>query len=116
MTLFPELVPVPVSETQFAAFYLAYPRKRAKADALKAWKAARKLYPADVILTAVARLVAEGREPEFWPYPATFLRRHLEDYVHGAPITVEPERLGPVCPDHGAGACRHFAGSGWIHA
>lgn len=62
-------------ERDFDAWYLAYPRKRGKGQALKAYKAARKKVDADTLLRAItqqrAALTAKG--DEFVPYPATWL-------------------------------------------
>lgn len=62
-------------ERDFEAWYLAYPRKRGKGQALKAYKAARKKTDAETLLVAVEvqrpTLIAKG--PDFVPYPATWL-------------------------------------------
>lgn len=62
-------------ENEFAEWYDAYPRKRGKGQAAKAYRAARKKTSAAVLLAAVERqrpaLTAKG--DEFCPYPATWL-------------------------------------------
>ena len=61
----------------FALFWEKYPRKRAKMDAMKAWKALQG--PPDLIAEIVAdvewRLYNEWSDVHFIPYPATYLRQ-----------------------------------------
>lgn len=61
----------------FAEFWAAYPRKRAKGDARKAWAQALKqgADPA-VVIGAARRYAAEraGQDPRYTAYPATWLR------------------------------------------
>lgn len=58
----------------FEEFWKAYPRKAAKPDGLKAYKSARKTTQHATIMAGVARLVAEKRDPQYIPYPASWLR------------------------------------------
>ena len=62
----------------FNRFYAVYPRKVARLDAEKAWMQMTRQYdPADIIRGAekFARLMAsEGKEQQFIPYPASWLR------------------------------------------
>lgn len=58
----------------FDDFYAAYPRKRSRAQAEKAWTAATKRVGPEEILAGVERLVNEHRSAEFTPYPASWLR------------------------------------------
>jgi hypothetical protein len=63
--------------TTFADFYLQFPRKKARGDAQKAWEQAlKKGYGADEIMAGLMRNLADlqRREPQFIPYPATWLR------------------------------------------
>lgn len=63
--------------TTFAEFYQQFPRKKARGDAQKAWEQAlKKGYSADEIMTGLMRNLADlqRREPQFIPYPATWLR------------------------------------------
>lgn len=58
-------------------FWVAYPRRKAKADALKALA---KVYQADTVpfqslLDGIEHLITET-DPEFYPYPATWLNGH----------------------------------------
>jgi hypothetical protein len=62
----------------FDDFWDAYPRKRAKADALKAWK---KIAPAQAVCERILAAIADQARSKQWrdgfiPYPATWLRRH----------------------------------------
>ncbi len=83
----------------FAAFWQSYPRKRAKGDALKAWKA---LKPDGSLCQVIARAVASQRRSEDWtrdagrfiPYPATWLRsRRWEDAPEGPERKTVAERI-----------------------
>ncbi|QIG75056.1 hypothetical protein EVC14_058 [Rhizobium phage RHph_I3_18] len=63
--------------TTFADFYTQFPRKKARGDAQKAWdQAMKKGYSADEIMAGLMRNLADlqRREPQFIPYPATWLR------------------------------------------
>lgn len=108
----------------FATWYEAYPRKRCKQDARNAYRAAlRKGYSPAQLDAATRALIAEGREKTYVPYPATFLRRHLEDYLglgsEEATATAREQTaspLAPICPTHGPDArCLWQVGAGWIH-
>jgi len=75
----PEATP---SLAGFDAWYAGYPRKRCKADALNAYRAAlRNGHTHEQLTQARDMLLREAREAQFWPYPATFIRRHLVDYL-----------------------------------
>lgn len=80
----------------FAVFWKAYPRRRGKADALKAWKA---LKPDAALLDQILSAVAFARTSPDWrreggqfiPYPATWLRRRgwedeLEPDIEPLPV------------------------------
>lgn len=62
----------------FEEWYAVYPRKKAKGDALKAFKAARKLVGQQELVEKTAKYARyveqSGMEPRFVPYPATWLR------------------------------------------
>lgn len=66
----------------FDEFWKAYPRKRSKADARKAWK---QLNPDDDLFDVIMAAVASQRTWDDWtrergrwiPYPATWLRGEL---------------------------------------
>jgi hypothetical protein len=62
-------------ESEFDVWWAAYPRKRGKGQAAKAYRAARKRASAETLLAAVQQqtptLTARG--PDYCPYPATWL-------------------------------------------
>lgn len=65
-------------EVEFAQWWSIVPRKKAKGDARKAFKAARKLASLDELTEGMIRSrrrwEAEGRDASKIPYPATWLR------------------------------------------
>lgn len=72
----------------FERFWAAYPKKRNKGDALKAWRA---LKPSEELVTAILAAVERAKasvqwrkdEGQFIPYPASWLRaRGWEDEEH----------------------------------
>lgn len=62
----------PIS-AEFDALWKRYPRKKSKGKAEKTYQKARKIASFEEISAGVDRLVAEKRDPEFWPYFATWL-------------------------------------------
>jgi hypothetical protein len=77
-----------VLAVSFERFWAAYPKKRNKGDALKAWRA---LKPSEELVTAILAAVERAKasvqwrkdEGQFIPYPATWLRaRGFEDEEH----------------------------------
>jgi hypothetical protein len=65
------------SAVKFETFYAMFPRKKSRGDAQKAWdQALKKGHAADVIMAGLMRNLADlqRREPQFVPYPATWLR------------------------------------------
>lgn len=76
-------------EDDFAEWYAAYPRKRGKGQALKAYRAARKKVDAATLLEAIEAqgpaLLARGSQ--YCPYPATWLngQRWADDLDEVAP-------------------------------
>jgi hypothetical protein len=63
--------------TTFAEFYQAFPRKKARGDAEKAWQQAiKKGHAPDEIMAGLMRNLADlqRRDAQFIPYPATWLR------------------------------------------
>jgi hypothetical protein len=81
----------------FTEFWTAYPKKRAKGDALKAWTA---LKPDAPLLARILHAVESQRETPDWlkaqgryiPYPATWLRaQRWEDVLDPSPhrLTVD---------------------------
>lgn len=82
---------------EFEQWYKIYPRKKAKGDALKAFKAARKNVGQDELVEKTAkfaRYVEQAQmEARFVPYPATWLRA----------AQWEDELEAPQMPNSGAG-------------
>lgn len=82
------------AEREFDAWWEAYPRKRSKGQALKAYKAARKSATAELLLDAITEqapaLAAKGTD--FIPYPATWLngKRWLDEEDAATPAPVDP--------------------------
>ena len=74
----------PLKETaeKFDEFWNLYPKKIAKADALKAWNKATKNKTADELLK-LTKAYAEGKLPEdkYIPYPASWLNKELYESV-----------------------------------
>lgn len=62
----------------FLEWYAIYPRKKAKGDALKAYKAARKEVDHEVLMEKTRKFVVfveqSQQEQQYIPYPATWLR------------------------------------------
>jgi hypothetical protein len=60
----------------FDLFWSLYPRKVAKLDAIRAWEQTKKIRPPiEALLAAVNKLSTLIDDPQFYPYPATFLRQ-----------------------------------------
>jgi len=77
----------PLKETaeKFDEFWNLYPKKIAKADALKAWNKATKTKTADELLK-LTKAYAEGKLPDnkYIPYPASWLNKELYESVEVA--------------------------------
>lgn len=73
------------SKDDFEKFWNLYPKKVAKADALKAWNKATKRKTADELLK-LTKLYAEGKLPDitYIPYPASWLNKELYESVEVA--------------------------------
>jgi len=69
----------------FDEFWKLYPKKIAKADAIKAWNKATKKKTADELLK-LTKAYAEGKLPEdkYIPYPASWLNKELYESVEVA--------------------------------
>ena len=80
--------PLPPKGNEFDLFWKAYPKKKAKADAEKAWKSVKGDKHINAILSAISQ---QKQSPEwskdggrFIPHPATWLRgRRWEDAING---------------------------------
>jgi hypothetical protein len=70
------------TDTGFDTFWNLYPKKVAKADALKAWKQATKKKTADELIELV-KVYSESKLPDqqYIPYPASWLNKELYDTV-----------------------------------
>ena len=67
---------------EFEKFWTLYPKKMAKADALKAWKKATKKKTADELIELVkAYSVSKLPDQQYIPYPASWLNKGLYDDV-----------------------------------
>ncbi len=84
----------------FERFWTAYPKKRNKGDALKAWRA---LKPDAQLADAIVQAIERAKESVQWrkeagqfiPYPATWLRaRGWEDEDHVDVVPLPAERQG----------------------
>lgn len=66
----------------FETFWLLYPKKVAKADAVKAWKQATKKKTADELI-GLAKAYSESKLPDqqYIPYPASWLNKGLYEAV-----------------------------------
>ena len=108
--------PVEPADAAFTVFWAQYPRRRAKADAEKAYKGLLKCGMApETILEAVAALVAEitkeGTAMKYVPYPATWLRSRVDDYLNSE---VEKPVTGPATVRVRDGVTERFLpGAGW---
>jgi len=71
--IYPKRGTTVVPQADFDEFYQLYPRKKKPADALKAYHKARKIASKEDILQGVRNLIAENKELQFIPYPATWL-------------------------------------------
>ncbi len=76
-------------EEMFDVFYKAYPKKKGKAEALKAFL---KLKPDEELLNTILRVLEKQKNHEDWvkdkrkymPYPATYLnKKRWEDEIEG---------------------------------
>jgi hypothetical protein len=111
---------------EFTEFWSVYPRKVARADAVKAWKATTSVRPElSVLVAAVEAAKAGWVDPKFIPYPASWLRAHRWADAAGMPsealrAVLSPCRgcIGTGRQDYGNDAgkepCRDCGGSGKV--
>jgi hypothetical protein len=73
------------AENDFDKFWKLYPKKIAKADAIKAWNKATKKKTAEELFK-LTKAYAEGKLPEdkYIPYPASWLNKELYESVEVA--------------------------------
>jgi hypothetical protein len=76
---------IETSKDDFEKFWNLYPKKVAKADALKAWNKALKRKTADELLK-LTKVYSEGKLPDitYIPYPASWLNKELYESVEVA--------------------------------
>ena len=76
---------IETSKDDFEKFWNLYPKKIAKADALKAWNKALKRKTADELLK-LTKVYSEGKLPDitYIPYPASWLNKELYESVEVA--------------------------------
>jgi hypothetical protein len=81
----------------FETFWLLYPKKVAKADALKAWKQVLKKKTADEMIKLV-KAYSESKLPDqqYIPYPASWLNKGLYEAVEETPKTVVKPIFGRI--------------------
>lgn len=77
----------------FDQFWAIYPKKIAKGDARKAWKQTEKIRPE---LTQIIKAIQEAKKqwdnPQFIPYPATWLRAERWDDCYETTVLSQEER------------------------
>jgi hypothetical protein len=80
------------ADIDFDNFWKLYPKKVAKADALKAWNKAIKTKTAERLLE-LTKAYAEGKLPEdkYIPYPASWLNKELYESVEVAEVKPLPK-------------------------
>ncbi|MCI2959529.1 hypothetical protein MN032_17730 [Agromyces atrinae] len=84
--------------TEFELWWAEYPRKQAKPDAFKAFKAARKTVELEVLIAGVRayKLLTIGQEKGYLKLPAGWLRdRRWEDEHVAAPVADSPRPMPP---------------------
>ena len=76
---------IETSKNDFEKFWNLYPKKVAKADALKAWNKAVKRKTAEELLK-LTKVYSEGKLPDitYIPYPASWLNKELYESVEVA--------------------------------
>jgi hypothetical protein len=81
----------------FDTFWLLYPKKVAKADALKAWKQVLKKKTADEMI-ALTKAYSESKLPDmtYIPYPASWLNKGLYEAVQETPKAISKPIFGRI--------------------
>ena len=95
----PQPSPAKSQESGFEQFWSAYPRKRNKGAAWKAWKV---LKPVDALVTEILQALEVARTSDDWrreggrfiPYPASWLNAHGWEDEHEVNIVPLPESAG----------------------
>jgi hypothetical protein len=83
---------IETSKDDFEKFWNLYPKKVAKADALKAWNKALKRKTAEELLK-LTKVYSEGKLPDitYIPYPASWLNKELYESVEVAEVKPLPK-------------------------
>lgn len=102
----------------FPAFWQAYPKKRSKGDAEKAWKS---LKPDKALQATIIAAVEQAKKRKDWvkdggefiPYPATWLRDRGWEDIDLVAVAVQPPKRKPCCwvDAHGAPCTAEAVGS-----
>lgn len=89
------------ADADFDEFWKLYPRKTAKAAAVKAWRRARKAATVEEILTGVERYAKEraGQDPKYTAHPATWLNDARWDDDPESELSPDGFRLPPPGTD-----------------
>jgi hypothetical protein len=84
-------------DDSFDTFWLLYPKKIAKADAVKAWKQVLKKKTADEMI-ALTKAYSESKLPDmtYIPYPASWLNKGLYEAVEETPKAVAKPIFGRI--------------------
>ena len=85
------------TDTGFDKFWELYPKRVAKADALKAWKQVLKKKTADEMI-ALTKAYSESKLPDmtYIPYPASWLNKGLYEAVEETPKAVSKPIFGRI--------------------
>ena len=101
---------VPRSVSRFADFWQAYPNKKGKADAEKAWKRKGLDAQADLILADVHRRQQQDRDwlRGYIPHGSTYV--NAEGWLDGLPPTPLPQQAAPMQPSRQMQAIQNLLG------
>jgi hypothetical protein len=92
-----EVVPIRrKADETFARFWAAYPRKKAKQEARKAWDKAIKAADPERIIAAAQQLTDSRPDLKYTPYPATWLNRESWDDEPDSPSRYQGYREADV--------------------
>lgn len=87
-------LPAKAGESEhFAAFYAAYPRKTKRPDAAKAWRQVDAESQLEAIAAGLSRWREVWTDPQFVPYPATWLRARQWNDEPRAAVESQSTRL-----------------------
>jgi hypothetical protein len=94
--------PPPDLDADFEKWFAQYPKRVAKATALKDYRAARKRATAEELLSGATRYAAErnGQDPKFTKHPSTWLNGGCWDDEPAQPIAATYNSSPPGRTDH----------------